>query len=144
MCVYVYVCVFVYTCVCVRVCVYVCVGEFPSGHLGRPAKIRGHPANGERGTSQKHEHAARRARTAIPLRSALAPGLYVWADGQGPSADGGWPFAGVHWEPLGRRRAVGVARRSRAYIVCFRFRCRRRGRRRRRHARPHTRPQKPL
>ena len=102
MCVYVYVCVFVYTCVCVRVCVYVCVGEFPSGHLGRPAKIRGHPANGERGTSQKHEHAARRARTAIPLRSELAPGLYVWADGQGPSADGGWPFAGVHWEPHGQ------------------------------------------
>ena len=100
-------------------CVCVCLCEFTSGHLGRPAKIRGHTANGERGTSQKHEHAARRARTAIPLRSALAPGLYVWADGQGPSAVGGWPLAGVHWEPLGPIRAAGVVRRSRAYFVFF-------------------------
>ena len=100
--------------------------EFTSGHLGRPAKIRGHPTNGERGTSQKHEHAARRARTAIPPRSVLAPGLYMCgptARGRRRNVVGPLPARiGSHMVMWGWSWSLVVLVRS---LFCFCFRCRR-------------------
>ena len=61
-----------------------------------------------RGTSHVHGSSLPgKARTALPAPSlCLARALYVWTDGMGPSVGGGWPFAGVHWEPHGRGGVV--------------------------------------
>ena len=59
------------------------------------------PSTVNRGTSHVHGSSLpRKARAALPAPSlCLARALYVWTDGMGPSVGGGWPFAGVHWEP---------------------------------------------
>ena len=63
-----------------------------------------------RGTSHVHGSSLPgKARTALPAPSlclARALYVYVWTDGMGPSVGGGWPFAGVHWEPHGRGGVV--------------------------------------
>ena len=62
------------------------------------------PSTVNRGTSHVHGSSLPgKARTALPAPSlCLARALYVWTDGMGPSVGGGWPFAGVHWEPPGQ------------------------------------------
>ena len=66
------------------------------------------PSTVNRGTSHVHGSSLPgKARTALPAPSlCLARALYVWTDGMGPSVGGGWPFAGVHWEPPGRGGVV--------------------------------------
>ena len=148
MCVYVYMYVFMFTCVCVHVCVCVCACVWVSSPRATLADL------------PRSEDTPPTVNVAPPKITNTQPG------GHGPPSHCGQRLhRGSTCGPTarGRRRMVagplpacignhlvgggrfGVARRSRAYIVCFRLRCRRRGRRRRRrHARPHTRPQQPL
>ena len=115
-----------------RVIVFISLRKTPPAHqcvpLGPPWQTCQDPRTPHptvsRGTSKAHGTQPGKARTALPALFVLAPGPLRVDRRQGPSVGGGWPSAGVHWEPHGHVGVVVVARRSRAYSL-FLFRCRR-------------------